>query len=299
VPIPAGQPDRSLLGFAREQLGDGWRPVETRLEEATRERRRLTEWLLAAEVLAVIEFRLQDRVPGLKMLTFGTSGDDDPQVTAHVLPQAVADNADLDPRAIPIRDADEHVVEVPIRVSRWELSLHTPVNLRYGTLCCWVKPTGGGHGLLTARHAVASDRLYLDDETVQPVLWYAPNCLDAAVAAAPDSHELTPLPSAVPLVGDDVEVRAKQTSQHRKITAVGQSYGTLTGAIPHVFLLDAPLSSGDSGSLVRLAGRRSGLGLYLGSLSTAEGPRGFCQGLHQLDRLFAAAHTSDGFYEQL
>ncbi len=287
--------------MARERLGDSWGAVGIRLETLQGVQRRLALWLIAAEYLALAEYRLEDHIDGLQMLTFGVDeGDRDssPRITAYVLPEAFADN---EQRILPdllVGGQDDEGLVIPVVPEPWELTLHAPLNLLYATLGCWVKPNAGGDGIVTVRHAVASHRVHLDDGSVQRVLWYAPGCLDAAVATAPCGRVLANLPTAVPMADDAVEVFTKRGAQARRVAHIGQTYGTFTSAIPHSFLLDRPLERGDSGSLVRLSGPREALGLYVGSLFTSRGPRGFCQGLDQIDRLFSAEGNSHGFYEE-
>jgi hypothetical protein len=86
--------------------------------------------------------------------------------------------------------------------------------------------------------------------------------------------------------------------KQRTVDEIGQNFGTTDASIPHLFLLDRPLKLGDSGALVRLLGGGSALGLYMGELATSTGPRGLCQGLHQLDALLTHDGFSRGFYEE-
>lgn len=296
--LPRQDPPSSLIDSAARQLEASWGPLADRLEMLEESTRRVALWLIVAEAVALFEYRLDQKIDGLKLLTFGVDSlDDDPslRVTGYVLPQALEDNRRrvLGPLYLTSQDFD--VVDVTIEP--WDLALHMPLNLRYATLGCWVKHARG-EGIVTVRHAVGRGHVHLDDGSVQPVLWYAPECLDAAVAAAPAGHALWTLPAKVPAVKDAVEVIAKGGTQRRRVAEVGQTYGTTTAAIPHGFLLDQPLQPGDSGSLVRLAGGGAALGLYVGSLATSTGARGFCQGLHQLDVLFTKAGHSSGLYEE-
>ena len=301
MPLPPQDPAPSLIDFARERLGESWGPLGARLDMLEMPQRRLALWLIAAEALALVEYRLEDKIDGLRVLTFGVDDadrDPSPVVTAYVLPPALETNRRRVMPELPVPGENGDGVFIPVMPEPWDLTLHSRINLLYGTLGCWVKPKAGGEAIVTVRHAVASGRVHLDDGSVQHVLWYAPNCLDAAVAKGPSGRALAPLASAVPTVGDAVDVMAKGGAQARTVNHIGQTFGTVTAAVPHCFLLNQPLQSGDSGSLVRLHGRGEALGLYVGALATSTGPRGFCQGLHQLDRLFSAARQSEGFYEE-
>lgn len=287
-----------MIDSAARQLEASWDPLADRLETLEEPTRRLALWLIVAEAAALFEYRLDEKIDGLKLLTFGVDSlDDDPslRVTAYVLPQAVEDNRNRVLGPLFLTSQESEGIEVTIEP--WDLALHMPLNLRYATLGCWVKHARGD-GIVTVRHAVARGMVHLDDGSVRSVMWYAPECLDAAVAAAPAGHALRTLPARVPVVLDAVDVIAKGGTQHRRVEKVGQTYGTTTAAIPHVFLLDQALQPGDSGSLVRLAGGGAALGLYVGSLATSTGAKGFCQGLHQLDVLFTRAGHSRGLYEE-
>lgn len=302
MPLPRQDPDTSLINWSAERLEENWEPLAARLETLEGPQRRLALWLIVAEGLALFEYRLDDKIAGLRLLAFGLDShydDPSPQVIAYVLPEALKDNRRRLLGPLAVRGENGDVEHIELAVEPWELTLHAPLNLLYGTLCCWVRPKAGGEGVVTVSHAVASGRVYLDDGSVQQVLWYAPNCLDAAVADAPTGRNLSPLPAVVPGAGDAVHVMAKGGAQARTVKEVGQTYGTITAAIPHYFLIDRPLQNGDSGSLVRLSGGGGdALGLYVGSLATSGGARGLCQGLYQLDRLFTAAGQSSGLYEE-
>jgi hypothetical protein len=296
--MPRQPPARALLAYAAESLEEAWEPLVRRMQATEGLQRMLAAWLAAAEAM-VRETQLAERIEGLRLLAFGADDDEDPtpRIYAFVHPDAVeVAQAHAEPLEVPALEGSE---SIELAVEPWELTLHAPLNLRYGTLACWVAPHAGGHGLVTARHAVPSNgQLTLNDGSLQHVLWHAPNCLDATVVSAPSGRTLSTLPCTVPLARDPVEVVAKGGTRSGRIHSVGPTYGTTTAAIPHVFLLDRPLRSGDSGSLVRHAGSGEALGIYIGSLATRQGARGFCQGLHQLDRLFAANGLSSGFHTE-
>jgi hypothetical protein len=298
MPVPEQDPASWLLALARERLEAQWGPIARRLETLDDWQRHLMLWLIATETYALLELSLDERIDGLHLLAFGVStasvnGTPTPQITAYVMPSALESAMEqVAPVEVP-GEAGPEVIDMTAEA--WDVALHAPLNLAYATLACWVKPTSGSHGVLTVRHAAPNGRVHLDDGTVSTVIWYAPNCLDAVVAAAP-ARALTPLPVAVPAAGDSVDVIVKGGSTRRMVKDVGQTFNTVTAAIPHVFILDNPLQPGDSGSLVRLAGAGDALGIYIGKLPTPGGARGLCQGLDQLDRLYAASGWSGGFY---
>jgi hypothetical protein len=296
--LPAQDPASWLLNLARERLWVQWEPIARRLDTLDDWQRRLAQWLIAAETYAILEEKLDERIDGLHLLAFGVSAaevyyDPTPQITAYVLPAALESSME---QVVPLEVPGEATPEpIDMTVEAWDVALHAPLNLTYATLACWAKPTSGSHGLLTVRHAAPNGRVHLDDGTVEKVLWYAPNCLDAVVAGAP-ARALTALGVAVATAGDSVDVIVKGGPKQRVVKDVGQTFGTITAAIPHVLILDKPLQPGDSGSLVRLDGGGDALGIYIGSLPTPSGARGLCQGLDQLDRLYTTSGRSGGFY---
>jgi hypothetical protein len=301
MPLPPYGPDSALVESAVSASLEDWRAFQIRLERLEGRRRQAALWLVALEGFAVLELGLAEGVPGLTLLSFAIEFEaaNSLQMTAYVHPDAVEDSVERVPEfRVPAEQGD--ALPVDVQFEPWVLTLHSPVNLRYGTLSCWVRTQCGDAGIVTARHAVdMTGHVYLDDGTAEGVLWYAPNCLDAAVTDAPSGRTLKGLPVTVPMSGDLVDVCTKGGPEVRSITGVGQTYGTVTGAIPHVFLLDRPFYPGDSGSLVRLSGEGDALGIYLGALTTSKGDRGFCQGLTQLDHLFARDNLSIGFYEEI
>jgi hypothetical protein len=298
--LPEQGPERGLVEFASSQLGDDWGPLAFRLETVDDRQRHLALWIIAIETMTR-EAEFNQMIDGLQLLAFGI--DTSPEatdmslvVTAYVLPEAL-EVARVQVAPGLLVPGEDHVERIRVRAEAWDLTLHARVDLRYGTLACWVKPVTGGDAILTVRHAVFSGGfVLLDDGSRQPVLWYAPNCLDAAVVSGPLGRALRPLPTAVPLQGDSVLVLTKRRGERRTVKYVGPTYGTTTAAIPHLFLLDQPLQSGDSGSLVRLTSAGHALGIYIGALPTSRGMCGLCQGLHQLDRLFTNAGSSSGLY---
>jgi hypothetical protein len=297
MPVPEAEPNRSLLRFAEARIGEAWPSFQARITLLEERQLRLIAWLLAAEAMAA-EYHLEREISGLVHLMFGLAGETRSlRISAFVLPASFENAPPAGRSSVLVSDEFDRPVEVSIRVAPWELTQHSPINLRYATLACWVKPAAGGEGLLTVRHAARQGIVDLDDGRAAPVLWYAPECLDAVVAEEPSSEPLSALATVVAVAEDSVEAVTKRGPEWRTVSDIGQSFGTSTAALPHYFLLDQPLQPGDSGSLVRLSGQGFGLGLYIGSLATPEGPRGLCQGLDQLGRLFRLEGRSSGFYE--
>lgn len=310
MPIPQFDPNPGLLELGLGRIEDPLREVlQARLSELEEPQRRTVLWLVAAEGLGLAEYRL-DETQGLRMLAFGVTQpprgwrraiqprhfhkQGSLKVTVFLDPGYSYEGPD----ALQLEDEHGGLEEIPIESETWMLTPHRPVNLLYATLCCWVMPTAGGEGILTADHAVVGDFSYLDDGTASPLLWRAPGGLDAAVLDAQAGGGLTALPVLLPLQEDTVEVVTKAAAAQRTISAVNQTYGTTTSAVPHTFLLDRPLQEGDSGSLVRHRNGGHGLGLYIGALDTSEGPRGLCQGLFQLESLFRFEGHCEGFYKE-
>ena len=298
MPLPKQDPDPDLVRQAEAQLEESWPLYEERLERMEARQHRFTLWALASEVMAA-EYRLPERIPGLATLMFG----EDPEsgsliVLAAVSPAALGlDRARAEDITLTVFDDRNQGVEVPVYPVPFLVTPHR-VDLLYATLTCWVRPLPGGSGILTARHASGSGVVHLDDGNVRPVLWYAPECLDALVAEGAPVQALEELAVSIAAQGDAVEAITKRGPEPRVVSEIGQAFGTTTAAIPHYFLTDTPLRPGDSGSLLRLRAGGPGVGLYIGELTTPLGARGLCQSLHQLDRLFQKHGYSTGFYEE-
>lgn len=310
MPMPQSDPSPELLELGLGRIEDPLREaLQAQLSRLEEPQRRTVLWLIAAEGLGIAEYRL-DETKGLRMLAFGVKQssrrrwraihrrrffeEGSLKITVFLDPEHSYEG----PEALQLEDERGSLEQIPIESETWELTPHYPVNLLYATLCCWVRPTAGGEGILTADHAVVGDSSYLDDGTASPLLWRAPGGLDAAVLDAQAGGGLTALPVRLPLQEDAVEVVTKVAAERRTISDVSQTYGTTTSAVPHTFLLDQPLQEGDSGSLVRHRNGGYGLGLYIGELRTSEGPRGLCQGLFQLESLFRFEGHCEGFYKE-
>jgi hypothetical protein len=310
VPMPQFDPSPDLLELGLSRIEDPFREVLlAQLSQLEEPQRRTVLWLVAAEGLVLAEYRL-DETKGLRMLAFGVKQPPRRRWRS-IHPRHFFEERSLNitvflapgysyegPDALRLEDERGSPEQIPIESETWELILHNSVNLLYATVCCWVMPTTGGEAILTADHAVVGESSYLDDGTVSPLLWRAPGGLDAAVLDAQAGGILTALPVLPPLQEDAVEVVTKAAAARRAVSAVNQTYGTTTSAVPHTFLLDRPLQDGDSGSLVRHRTGGHGVGLYIGELNTSEGPRGLCQGLFQLESLFRFEGHCEGFYKE-
>lgn len=308
--MPQFDPSPELLELGLGRIEDPLREaLETRLSRLEEPQRRTVLWLIAAEGFGLVEYRLDD-TKGMRMLAFGVQRPPRQRWRA-IHPRRFFEGSSLKvtaflepgysykgPDALQLEDERGSLEQIPIESETWELTPHNSVNLLYATLCCWVMPTAGGEGILTADHAVVGGSSYLEDGTTSPLLWRAPGGLDAAVLDAQTGGGLTALPVLLPLQEDPVEVATKAAAEQRVVSAVNQTYGTTTSAVPHTFLLDRPLQEGDSGSLVRHRNGGHGLGLYIGELKTSEGPRGLCQGLFQLESLFHFEGHCEGFYKE-
>lgn len=301
-------PELVELGLSRIE-GPIREALQGQLSRLTGRQRRTVLWLIAAEGLGLAEYGL-DKTKGLRMLAFGIKHpprdrwralrsrllrvESSLRIMIFLDPGCSYEGPD----ALQLEDERGGEERIPIERALWMLTPHAPVNLLNATLCCWVMPTPGGEGILTANHAVVDGFSYLDDGTPSSLLWRAPGGLDAAVLDAQASGALTSLPVLLPLQEDAVEVVTKTAVKQRAISDVNQTYGTTTSAVPHTFLLDRPLEEGDSGSLVRYLYGGHGVGLYVGELKTPEGPRGLCQGLFQLEFLFRFEDRCEGFYKE-
>lgn len=267
--------------------------------------RRVALWLLVAEQRVFDVLLVEGRIPGLQMLFLGVAGYGEERslrATVYLLPAALPGwTPEADDYRTVIYASDDAGEREPIEVvsAPWDLTLHASVGLTYATLSCWMRRAGDDL-LVSVRHAVAEGYLDLDDGSAAPVVWVAPNCLDAAAALGPGP--LAPIPLAVgwPMALPKVEALTKAGAVDCWVKERGRTYGTITAANPHLFVLDRPLVPGDSGSLIRVAEGGPALGIYIGSLKTPDGPAGLCQGLHQVQRLAEEEREGfEGFYEEV
>jgi hypothetical protein len=290
VPLPAQDPSESVLDWAYARFEAGERRQE--LQQLPPDIRRINEWIIAAEALALAEYRLPERLPGFFSLFVGLqAGPEDQSIVALAF---VREQAPSPEGQIPLNlevPGTESTELIPVIVPEWDLVLHQSPDAAFGTRTCFVAGVGQA-AFLTARHVVVRTSLgsfvHLDDGTTAPLLRHAPECLDASIVAAPGAGH-APLSTSRPAAQTWVSVRTKSGGQSRQIDQLSHSFGTTTAAVPHLFTLDRPLKPGDSGSLVVDQRSGAGVGLYVGELKTPGGPVGLCQGLFQLETLFSPA----------
>src|SRR6266545_6962926 len=128
MPLPQRDPYPSAIEFARERLAESWEPFAQRLDTLDGLQRSVALWLIAAEALALFEYRLEEKIDGLRLLAFGVDSfdlsDASLQITAYVMPTALDANLSRVLPQIAVRDEAGEVEYIDVVPEPWDLTLH-------------------------------------------------------------------------------------------------------------------------------------------------------------------------------